>query len=354
MATIRKRGEGQWEAQIRRKGFPHIQRTFESRVDAEDWATITESEMVRGVFIDRSEAEATTLDEALERYEREVTERKDGAAQERHRIRAWRADPLARRSLASLRGADFSTWRDKRLKSVSPSTVQKDLAVISHLFTTAAKEWGLAVANPIASIKIPHEDNSRSRRLEGDEETRILRELEPVQGRSPWMIPLVQLAIETAARQSELLALEWVDVDLERAVARIRGKERSDGKRRTKNRDKFRDVPLSSRARAILRDMPRSIGGRVFPVSSQVVRNAFIQAVKRARAAYLKECEKNGTKPGNIMQDLHFHDLRHEATSRLAEKLALHELMKVTGHSSTRMLARYYHPRAEDLARKLG
>lgn len=337
MATIRKRGDLQWEAQVRRKGFAHVQRTFNSRDDAELWAQTMESEMGRGVFQDRSEAEATTLLEALERYEREVSIKKDGARQEKIRISQWKASPLAKRSLASLRGADFAKWRDSRLKIVTVSTVQKDLAVISHLFTTAMKEWGIAVANPIASIRVPTEDNSRDRRLEGGEEALLLAELNPIKGRSTWMIPLAQLAIETAARQSELLGLKWQDVDINRSVARLRGKDRADGESRTKNREKYRDVPLSSRAKAILTALPRSIGGSVFPISAPVVMNAFKQACIRAE-----------------IKNLTFHDLRHEATSRLAEKLALHELMKVTGHSSTRMLARYYHPRAEDLAKKLG
>ncbi|MHB9102702.1 MAG: tyrosine-type recombinase/integrase [Sulfuricella sp.] len=78
-------------------------------------------------------------------------------------------------------------------------------------------------------------------------------------------------------------------------------------------------------------------------------------AARRARREYEKECKAEGIEASaGFMHDLHFHDLRHEATSRLAEKLALHELMKVTGHKDTRMLAMYYHPRAEDLARKLG
>lgn len=339
MATISKRGDLQWQAKVRRKGFSTVTKTFNTRADAELWAATTESEMGRGVFQDRSEAESTTLFEALERYEREITPKKDGADQERVRIRVWKADPIAKRSLASLRGADFAKWRDTRLKTVSPSTVQKDLAVISHLFTTSIKEWDIAVTNPIAAIKIPTEDNSRTRRFEGDEEARLLNELKPVKGRSIWMTPLVKFAIETAARQSELLALRWEDVDLARAVARIYGKDREDGKRRTKNRDKFRDIPLSSRAKAILEGLPRSIGGKVFPISAPVVRQAFAAATKEERAN---------------LDNFVFHDLRHEATSRLAEKLALHELMKVTGHSSTRMLARYYHPRAEDMAKKLG
>ena len=48
--------------------------------------------------------------------------------------------------------------------------------------------------------------------------------------------------------------------------------------------------------------------------------------------------------------DFHFHDLRHVATTRLADQLQMHALMKVTGHKSSKMVARYYHPKAEDLA----
>lgn len=337
MATLKQRDSGWWQAVIRRKGQPVQSQTFEKKADAETWARDIESKMDRGVFTDRSEAEATTLYAALERYEKEVSIHKDGHSQEKKRIDKWRCDPLSTRSLASLRSTDFAKWQDKRLKEVSPSTVQKDLAVISHLFTTSFKKWGLPVVNPITAVDVAKEDNSRSRRLEGDEEVRIINELKPIRGRSIWMRPLVLLAIETAARQSELLGMKWVDVDFTKSVARIRGKDRADGKSRTKNGDKFRDVPLSSKAISILAEMPRSIGGSVFPISAPVVMSAFKAAVDRAD-----------------IKDLRFHDLRHEATSRLADKLQMHELMKVTGHSSTRMLARYYHPRAEDLAKKLG
>ncbi len=340
MATIRKRGDSQWEAQVRKKGFNHVNKTFNTKTEAQNWARIIESEMVRGVFTDRSEAEATSLLEALDRYEREVSILKDGHEQEKYRIGIWRADSLAKRSLASLRSADFAKWRDNRLKQSAPSTVRKDLAVISHLFTIAIKEWGFAVINPIKNIRLPKEDNSRERIFERDEETRLMAALADSgagQRANHSMKPLVELAIETAARQSELLALKWTDIDLIKAVARIRGQERADGKSRTKNGDKFRDVPLSSKARMVLSTLPRSMGGYVFPTSVSAVKQAFVRA-----------CERAG------IENFHFHDLRHEATTRLAEKLAMHELMKVTGHKDTRMLARYYHPRAEDLAKKLG
>ena len=228
-------------------------------------------------------------------------------------------------------------WLPCRIfESVSISTAKKDLAVISHLFTVAEKKWQLPVNNPILKVDVPSEDNSRNRRFEEGEENLILNELKPIKGRSPLMIPLVQLALETACRQSELLAVKWADIDKSELYFRIRGKDRADGKSRTKNKDKYRDVPLSPRARQILKELPHhDEDGRIFPISAAVVKNAFSQAVKRAGIA-----------------DLKFHDTRHEATSRLAEIFALHELMKITGHSSTRMLARYYHPRAEDLALK--
>lgn len=335
MAYVREK-RNRWQAIVRKKGYDQQSATFDTKAQAEAWATITESEMVRGVFQDRSEAEATTLEAALDRYFETISKKKDGHNQEKFRINTWKRNPLAKRSLASLKPSDFARWLDIRLESVSISTAKKDLAVISHLFTVAEKKWQLPVNNPILKVDVPTEDNSRNRRFDEGEENLILNELKPIKGRSPLMIPLVQLALETACRQSELLAVKWADIDKSELYFRIRGKDRADGKSRTKNKDKYRDVPLSPRARQILKELPNhDDDGRIFPISAAVVKNAFSQAVKRAEIV-----------------DLKFHDTRHEATSRLAEIFALHELMKITGHSSTRMLARYYHPRAEDLALK--
>ncbi len=335
MAYIREK-RNKWQASIRKKGHPQQSATFTTKTEAEAWATVIESEMIRGVFVDRSEAESTTLYEALERYERGVSKKKDGYEQEKKRINTWKKNPLAKRTLANLRGTDFAKWRDDRLEKVTPSTVQKDLAIISHLFTIAATEWNISITNPISNIKIPTEDNSRDRRLEDNEENLILDELKPVKGRSIWMIPLVQIAIETAARKSELLALQWTDIDYSKFSIRIRGKERTHGKRRMKNKIKYRDVPISPKTFEILKALPIDINGKVFPISSAVAGNAFSEAMKRSN-----------------IKDLTFHDLRHEGTTRLAQIYQLHELMKITGHSSTRMLARYYHPRVEELAKRL-
>lgn len=356
MATIRKKGEYQWHVQIRRKGYDAQTKTFNTRVEAEAWARNVENEMDRGVFVSRAEAESTTLYEALDRYEREVSKLKKGHDQERYRIAAWKEHPLAKRSLASLRSSDFAEYRDNRLAAgASAATIRNDLAVISHIFTTCAKEWGIPVVNSVANIRMPRANNSRDRRLVGDEETRIQAAFDAAEkaggGKRTniWMRSAFVVAIETAMRQGELLGLRWEHIDLKRRVAHLP---------ETKNGD-TRDVPLSSRAVAALETLPHAIKGQVFATTASALDQSWRRCVARSRRMYEAELKQAGVSDRDIADDplllnLTWHDLRHEGTSRLADKLAMHELMKVTGHKDSRNLARYYHPKAEDLAKKLG
>jgi integrase len=171
------------------------------------------------------------------------------------------------------------------------------------------------------------------------------------------------LAVETAMRRGEIVSLRWEHVDLKRRVAHLAA---------TKNGD-ARDVPLSPRAVVVLQDLKDNrdeandapkvapkldyVGDdtrSVFEIRSDAVTRAFERAVARARKLYLEECREAGRRPdGKFLTDLRFHDLRHEATSRLASIFPMHELTKITGHKDPRMLMRYYHPRAEDLAKRL-
>ncbi|MBI2241482.1 MAG: site-specific integrase [Magnetospirillum gryphiswaldense] len=327
MATFVKRS-GAWQVKIRRKGYPPVSRTFDTKAQGERWARDVESEMDCGTYVDRSEAERTTLHEALERYEREVTPKKKGARQEKSRIAKWKRDALALRSLASIRGADMAAWRDRTLNDgASPTTIRNDMALISHLFTIAAKEWGLeSLSNPVQKITIPSPARARDRRLVGDEETRLLTAADSLS--NPWMRPLIVLALETGMRQGELLALTWDCLDLSRRVAALAD---------TKNGES-RAVPLSTRAASTLRDLSRCLDGRVFPLTQDQVTYFFTRSTEKAE-----------------IKDLRFHDLRHEATSRLFERgLNAMEAAAVTGHKTLQMLKRYTHLRAEDLAAKLG
>ncbi|MGN6282051.1 MAG: tyrosine-type recombinase/integrase [Frateuria sp.] len=323
MASIIKRGD-RWQARIRRKGFPILSESFARRFDAEAWARKVEGELERGIWRDNREAESTTLRELLDRYESEKTAQKRGCVQELSVLAALKDERVAARPLASIRSQDVAALRDAWQKQgYRPATVRRRLSVLSHAFEVARKEWGMeGLINPVRLISQPTVRNGRDRRVTGAELDAIC-----ASSRSPALVALIGLAVETAMRRSELVDLRWADIDLERRVVRLQ---------QTKNGD-ARDVPLTSAAVEIFRGLERREDGRVFEMRADSVTQAFDRA-----------CGKAG------VDDLRFHDLRHEATSRLAEKLQLHELAKVTGHRDMRMVARYYHPRAEDLARKLG
>ncbi len=358
MATFEQRASGWWQAKIRRKGYPVQSRTFEKCSEAEAWARDIEHKMDRGSFVSRAEAESTTLKEALERYQREVTVKKKGKAQEQYRIKALLESSLSVRTLAGVRGSEVAAYRDAELaRDLAPSTVMKSLALLSHLFETARKEWGIEVDNPVKKISKPKIDNARDRRLSPEEWAYLQAALdEPGDAvkvadgdrRNEWTPVITRWAIETAMRQGEILALDWKHVDLTKRTAHLPS---------TKN-GTSRTVPLSTAAVALISDagkVARLRKGKVFSTTASALKQSFTRAVARGRRLYLADCQKANREPANsFLVDLTFHDLRHEATTRLAERLQLHELMRVTGHKDTRMLARYYHPRAEDLAQKLG
>ncbi len=142
MATFTKRGPHQYQATIRRVGFPTQARTFETMRDARDWAATVESEMRRGIFADRSEVERTTLGQLLERYGKEVTPTKRGQGPERSRLKRLIAHPIALQRLAALQSADFSDYREERLgEEVLGKTVREELILLSAVLATAREEW---------------------------------------------------------------------------------------------------------------------------------------------------------------------------------------------------------------------
>ena len=340
MATFRKRS-GSWQALVKKKGFGQIGRTFDTKADAEKWARSIENEMDRGVFVSRKEAENTTLSEALDRYEREVIPSKKGAVQESMRIRIWKRSSLAKRFLSTSHGRDIAEYRDQRIKEVAPNTVRHELAVLSHVFTIAVKEWGMAgLVNPVQQIRAPKSPPGRDRRLLPGELNRIV----DASG-SPVLPDVVRLALETGMRQAEIAGMTWDMVDLKKRTVTLL---------ETKNGEK-RIVPLSTEAVRILSGLTRRIDGKVWGVTSHAVAVAFRRAVSRARAVYEKECEGKGETPDpSFLADLTFHDLRHEATSRFFEKgFNPMEVSAITGHKTLQMLKRYTHLKAEDLAERL-
>jgi len=351
MASISKRGPYQWQAKIRRKGYPVQSKTFEMKFQAEAWARQIESDMDKGNFIARTEAENTTLSECLERYIREVSVLKKGGKQEAMKARNIFRHPISKLHMANVRSSDIATYRDVRLaEGKAPSTVQKELALLSHMFNVARREWGMeSLNNPVQLVSKPKVNNQRDRRLVDDEEKRLLDACSAqFHNSNPWIKPLVILALETAMRKGELLGLMWNDIDFARKILRSKNKD-------PKGNDLRRYVPLSSRAISTLRELPRSVNGQVFQTSSNAVKLAFPRACKRAcehvfehTAGKKKKCHCPG------IEGLRFHDLRHEATSRLFEKgLNPMQVASITGHKTLQMLKRYTHLRAEDLVKLL-
>ena len=325
MATITVRGPHQYQAQVRRKGYPTQTQTFETKAAAKAWATVIESEMTRAVFIDRTEAESTTLGDALQRYAQEVTPHKKSAANERTMIYRWMRHPLAMRSLASLHGADFATYRDERLQEVSANTVRLDLALISHVFTIAKKEWNIPVDNPITSIRKPKLPPGRDRRLINDEEARLLKAAADCHSANDGMCTAIVLAIETGMRAGEIVSLTWQQIDFSQHIIKLP---------RTKNGTE-RVVPLTHAAEDMLRKLPRPINS-----SQRLVSFYDTRGMSKAFRLICADLE---------IVDLHFHDLRHEAASRKAPYMQPPTLAKIMGWKTLQMAMRYYNPSAHEL-----
>ena len=345
MASIRKRGDLQWQAEIRKKGFEPQRKTFNTRADAENWAKVTEAEMIRGIFVSRSSAEKTTLKELIDRYIQEVTPTHRGHESESIRLKAMAARDIAKKTAASLTSGDFAAYRDSRLKKVAAATVHRELGLFQQVLDQARREWGINLHdNPVKLVSRPRLDNARERRIEPLEEKYLLDATGACL--TPWLRPMIEFALETAMRQGELCGLTWDNIDLSAPSAHLP---------KTKNGDS-RTVPLSTKAVSILKEMPRSIGGRVFPMSTNAVKQSWTRTIARALKKYEDDCKEAKNKPGKgFLGDLHFHDLRHEATSRLAMKIPnVLMLARITGHKDLQMLKRYYHPKVEDLAKMLG
>ncbi len=340
MAYFRKRS-GAWEASITKKGFERTSRTFDTKSEAEAWAAVVESEMARGIFVSRQESEKTTLSEALDRYEKEISSSKKGYNQERKRISQWKRHPLAIRFLASIRGADLAQYRDEKIaEGYAANTVRLNLAIISHLFEIARKEWGMeGLANPVKSIRVPPPPKGRDRRLLPGEEKILLEACDTYGGDMP---PIVRLALETGMRRGEIASMTWEMVNIKKRTITLP---------ETKNGEK-RIVPLSREAVRILSALPRRIDGNVWGMTQDAITRAFLLILKRGRETYEKTCKEEGAKSDpKLLTDITFHDLRHEATSRFFEKgLNPMQVSAITGHKTLQMLRRYTHLKAEDLA----
>jgi integrase len=352
MPTIVKTPSGTWKAVIRKTGFPTTIKTFRLKKDAEDWARRSEDEMVRGLFVQRAPAEKMTFAKAIERYLAEVSKTKRPGTQSRE---LKRVAPLiaffGRYSLAGITPDLVAQYRDKRLAGEdrrnaagepmprASNTVRLELALMGHLFTVAMKEWGLGLTyNPVANVRRPAPGAGRNRRLEPAEEAKLFAAVD--KHSNPFLGWIVRIAVETGMRSSEITSLRRNQVDLAKRVVRLI---------ETKN-TLPRTVPLSIGAAAIFR---QALEHPIRPIDTELIFYGEPGKDEQRRPYNFNKVWMEIKKSVGCA-DLRFHDLRHEAVSRLVEAgLSDQEVSAISGHKSMQMLKRYTHLRAEDLVEKL-
>lgn len=322
MGSIRKRN-GKFQAQVRRTGSPPLSKTFLLRKHAESWVRSIETEIDAGLA-GLATGTRLTLRDLLCRYANEITPMKKGSAQEFRRISRLINDPISSVIMPNLSSQDMAKFRDRRIKD-GLRAAQIDLVLIRHCIKTARTEWGVNLKqNPVEAIKIPNGIRKRDRRLRSNEYDAL--RLSASRCINPYIWPIIQFAIETGMRRSEILNLRWSAIDLDKGIATLPD---------TKNGTQ-RSVPLTQKSVSILSNV-EVVTDRVFPVTSAAVRQSWDRLVKRAG-----------------IENLRFHDLRHEAISRFFEMgLSVAEVAAISGHKDPRMLFRYTHLNAETISAKL-
>lgn len=312
---------GKTKAVIRKQGYPTLCKTFIKKKDALAWSKKIESEMERGLFIDQSKANLVTLDKLLDRYYEYCQTRKLKALKFIFAHSRIIKRSLGHLSLTNLSSHKLAAYRDKRLLTVSPATVKIELGIVLRTLKLATSEWGYKLAGT-PSVEYPKINNARTRRLAEGEIEKILNYIS-----NPQIITIVQLAIETAMRRSEILNICSNHIDWSKHTLNIPNTKTYTA----------RKIPLTNKAVSLLHSMTAYPDNKYFNIKADSVSQAFKRACNKAD-----------------ITNLRFHDLRHEATTRFFEYgLNVMEVATITGHKDLRMLKRYTHLKAETIAHKI-
>lgn len=320
MATFRKRN-GKWQVRIQKASGPSQTRTFFTMSDAKLWARKVERDYDLGITEVR--LALITLGDAFKRYLIEVNPRKKRPNIERYRIQAWLLHPLSRRILHNLKIQHLSAWRDEQInQGYSANTIRLHLAVLSHLYTVAQNEWGYeGLKNPVPHLYKPKLPGARDIRINDDAITALIQHTQ-----SPYLPSLIQLALLTAMRRSELIKLQWEDIDWSKQLIHLKD---------TKNGES-RQIPIFDKVKVVLESIEGD-KGPLFPIKEHAVTVAFRRTVKRSE-----------------LVNISFHTLRHEAITRFFEMgLTIPEVASISGHKSWAMLRRYTHLQSKTLINKL-
>lgn len=331
MATITKR-EGKrgvtYEVQIRLSKKKSTYQSFKKLTDAKRWAEKTEAEVRANRYGLIAESQKRTFKDAVERYRKTVLP--EVKKSRREHIVDRLEQEFGQLALCEVTPALISEYKDRLLhdgsrgKKLSPASIVKILAILSHIFSMCVNEWQWVENNPVAKVSKPSLPRGRTRFLDDNERIALIRACESSQ--NPYIHTIVILAISTGMRRSEILNLTWNDVDLERARLVLRS---------TKNGE-VRIIALEGLALQKIKELEskRRIDSFLLfpgtdPKKSIDFRSAWRVVIKNA---------------GLMDKDLKFHDLRHSFASYcLMDGAKLEDLMAILGHKSYQLSARYGH-----------
>ena len=290
MAYIR-RHRNKWQSIIRITGHPVIAKSFVSKTDAKLWALSIESK-IRRDDLGISKIIYPKFKDLAHRYIKEVSPYKKSFIKERYIILALLNEGWSKDSINKITPAVISKYRDKYLTKVSGSSVNRTLDVLSTIFTTCKKEWGYPIENPILSIRRPKKAEPRDRRFNEDELNKLIKGNKT----SPLLRDIIQIALETAMRQGEILRVQREHIRDNTLFIPIA-------------KTKSRTIPLTLKAISLLNntELPFNITGDT--LSKQ----------------FKKLCNYYG------IEDAHFHDLRKQSLTNfmLDKKLSVAETFRV-------------------------
>ena len=256
-------------------------------------------------------------------YQKNVNQKRSWSKDESHLRRfnlIW-----GDRKLSNITAKEIDDYKTIRLKQVKPSTVNRELAALRHLFYLAEKWDKFYGKNPVAKSGLLKEDNLQERILSFEEEQLL------IQNSSPHLVPILVTALNTGMRKMEVLTLTWKDIDFDKSFITIR-------KTISKSK-KVRRIPINSKLRGVLlkQKIKTQHSGYVFLTNEGLPYSAKNpSALKRT---YGTACNKAGIK------GLRFHDLRHTAATRMIENTGnIVAVSKILGHADIRTTMRYAHP----------
>ena len=198
MAYIRRRS-GKWQSVVRCVGYPSRTQTFSLKSDAISWGKQIELDLQRDLH-NLKKVEYPTLKECLERYRDEIIISKRSKEMESRLVKYILTEGFVNFKLNKVDSSMIASYRDRSLKSLKSSSVNRRLAIISHLYSIALKEWGYNVNNPVLNIRRPVNPEPRDRRFTKEELHKLLRGNRA----DPQMKFIIELALETGLRRSEI------------------------------------------------------------------------------------------------------------------------------------------------------